>query len=55
MNVLVYPYGSNMVVPWLRPFVVEVLTRRLFFDSGPVHVAFAMDTVELGQVLLRVL
>lgn len=54
MNVLVHPYVSNMVVPWLRQFVVDVLTRRPTFDSGPVRVAFAMNVVALGQVLLRV-
>jgi len=55
MNVLVYPYGSNMVMPWLRQFVVEVLTRMPTFDSGPIRVALAMDAVALGQVLLKYL
>jgi hypothetical protein len=34
-----------MVVLWPRQFVVDVLTRRPAFDSGPVRVAFAMDAV----------
>ena len=42
-----------MVVSWLRHVVVDVLTRIPTFDSRPVRVAFAMDAVALGEVLLR--
>ena len=44
-----------MVVSWLRHFVVNVLMLRPTVGSGPVRVAFAMDPVALGQILLRVL
>ena len=44
-----------MAVPWLNGLVTGLSPRGPGFEPSLVHVRFAADEVELGQVLLPVL